>query len=349
MGVDSGGGIGPDGGSRDMAIDSGGIGPDGGGRDTAIDGRPPVPASLVWRPVPGITPDSNLARVIWGSGRGDIYIGTDDSWIIHGAPGGTWTRRQLNKQMDTITALWGSGANDVYAATENAGLFRSAGDDTWNPVLLPATATATSPPIIRALWGTSPADVYAVGDGIFHLVNGAWTTAVGGTASYDAVWASGPSDVWVAENCRKLWRWQGGDSWRFESTTVVGIEAELWGSGPNDVYVASAPYNLSQGPASLLHSTGDGKWATQLSMEKLRLHALWGSGPDDIYAGGTHVNDQNVSSTAALFHSTGDGLWQEVTIGVSGLALITGLWSSGPDDVYLIGSRELVLIRGTPN
>jgi len=84
-----------------------------------------------------------------------------------------------------------------------------------------------------------------------------------------------------------------------QTSSVVKNLYGIWGSGPNDIYVVGED-------GTILHSTGDGTWATQTSGVSVDLIAVWGSGSGDVYVvGGNETNpDQGV-----ILHSTGNGTW----------------------------------------
>ena len=324
--------------------------------DAALDaGRPP--GTLIWRQVGGAPPgDGFWPAAMWGGG-GELYVGWDK--IHHRSAAGTWTSGSIAKSKYVLdeVSIWGSGPHDVYAGSRGSdlgsgGLFHSTGDDQWTPVTLPA------PPVyIRAVWGLSADDVYAAGRDtpIFHLQKGVWRTE---SVTFGTVlagfWASGPTDVYaLGSNGGELWRSSGDGSWRFENPRSTHLPARIWGSGPGDVYILISPYNNTMFQPVILHSTGKGDWAPQLTLTNTdRLYDIWGSGPGDVYVTGTH--DAEKGYRPFLYHSTGDGQWTEVP--APPVNAILSIWGSGPDDVYIGAGKDLgpglyggVLYNGKPN
>jgi hypothetical protein len=105
-------------------------------------------------------------------------------------------------------------------------------------------------------------------------------------------------------------------TWRLEE----GDGSAIWGSGPNDIYIAGSL-------GTIMHSTGDGVWTSQVSDTNARLTGIWGSGPADIYI--------SVSSNVIL-HSTGNGEWEHQGTDVG--FTHNDVWGTGPDNIYaLIG------------
>jgi hypothetical protein len=128
----------------------------------------------------------------------------------------------------------------------------SAGDRNWQPVYSETTGRAW------AIWGSGPADVYAIvspiamSDPPAHLVH------------------SMPAGTWVTESLAD------------NSATLVA----LWGSGAGDVY-AGGWYATSAGRRGVLyHSSGDGRWmAVNLPGVLYNLSCIWGSSATDVYVG----------------------------------------------------------------
>ena len=126
--------------------------------------------------------DTNL-KAIWGSSRSDIWALGDDFTVLR-FDGSTWKRVFETDADKDLAAIWGSAANDLWFAgkdksdqTEDV-LFHCNGN-TWQAVPLPE-APGIKELDIKALWGSSAREVFAVGhggaiaeyrDGTWHLVN----------------------------------------------------------------------------------------------------------------------------------------------------------------------------------
>lgn len=97
---------------------------------------------------------------------------------------------------------------------------------------------------LSSVWGTGPADVYAVGyaGAVLHFDGRQWTAQDTGTpAAFLAVWGSGPKDVYAVG--RALTKNEGvvvhsdGAVWNKLPPLGKGLSA-VWGTGPDDVLVA---------------------------------------------------------------------------------------------------------------
>jgi len=177
-------------------------------------------------------------------------------WKIFQGQDGAWTRA-------TIRAIWGSAASDVWMSADNSTevpwqrgmlLHRTPGDagkpGVWTPV------DSQSAHVLESIWGSSAADVWAVGaiGTIRHYVTGAVRWAVTpspSTADLHAVWGSGPNDVWAVGDAGTILHWNG-TAWSMRTAAFpLGPKPNLngvWGSGPNDVWIV--------GDGITLHFTG---------------------------------------------------------------------------------------------
>lgn len=169
---------------------------------------------------------------------------------------------------------------------------------------------------ISGLWGTDPADLWAVGSfaqggGILGLVlhstgDGTWTRQSfepeKGTlylGSLTAVWSSSKSDVYAAAghnivgSSSGIFRCSGrGTAWRQETdkTSAPNIYG-LWGSGPTDVWAVGYVKEGSNYNGIVLRSRGDGRWAPDPDLPAaklvgLPLYGVWGSRFGDVYVVG---------------------------------------------------------------
>jgi hypothetical protein len=147
---------------------------------------------------------------------------------------------------------------------------------------------------LSSVWGSSPADVYAVGASgvILHRsATGTWMHEPSHTAlPLRAVTGTGPADVYVGGPGFILHRKNDGE-WRAEPC-LLDVRG-LWASGPGDVYAVGVSLDPTEIP--ILHSTGNGRWSAvaipsacddDCSHPYFPLNTIAGSSPRDIYAAG---------------------------------------------------------------
>ncbi len=163
-----------------------------------------------------------------------------------------------------------------------------------------------------------------------------WTVQTSGTTAtgqYNAVWGSGPNDVYVVGNSGTapptdsvLLRSNGsGSVWSPQAlpTGSGNVLYGIWGSSSSDVYAVGALGSAGV----ILHSTGSGTWTIQTVGTVPSLQGVWGSGPTDVYV---------VGQNNTILHSAGDGQWTSLTTTVSAGGYYA-IWGSGPNDIYLAG------------
>jgi hypothetical protein len=88
---------------------------------------------------------------------------------------------------------------------------------------------------LLGIWGTSPTDVWAVGDAILHWDGRAWGYVTRARAPLRAVWGSGADDVWAGGWNGTLLHWDGVTWTSRPSLSANSIQA-LWGSDRDHVW-----------------------------------------------------------------------------------------------------------------
>jgi hypothetical protein len=170
-------------------------------------------------------------------------------------------------------------------------------------------------------------------------------TPVSSRFALTAVWGATANDVWAVGSGGTIIHWDG-TAWVGTPTGVKNTFHGVWGSGSSDVWAISAS-NV------ILHSEGfaDGKatWtpapsATEEDWEATPLFAIWGTGPADLRVGGRNYN---------LYEPNGDfgpgNQFTKMTLedgsiawtGEKGTATVQGIWSSSPDDVWIVGDNSM--------
>ena len=162
---------------------------------------------------------------------------------------------------------------------------------------------------LTAVWGTSAADVWAVGAAgtIIHHDGNAWApTPSGSLQTFYAVWGSGPRDVWVVSTGNLVLH---GSGFRDGATTWENVP-------PVTHSTVSNPQPLGMGVA---------------------LHAVWGTSVNDVRIGGTattisldtpgflYTGSSNHAAKSRL--SDGGVLWRMLP---ARSKTIRSIWGSAP-------------------
>jgi hypothetical protein len=139
---------------------------------------------------------------LWAPGPDEVWVLGGDN-LVHRLVAGAWST--LNPlagdgTMPRLRAISGTSSNDVWILRGTNNLLHWDGSG-WvsRDVLLYFGGGVNA---VAAIWAAAPNDVWAVGDGISHFLNGAWVappqfpssvTGIGGP--YLAVSGTGPNDV----------------------------------------------------------------------------------------------------------------------------------------------------------
>jgi hypothetical protein len=200
---------------------------------------------------------------------------------------------------------------------------------------------------LLAVWGSGPADVWAVGyegtlysgasdqvgyggaqhtGAIVHWDGISWSSVPGGTPySLDDVWGSGPGDVWAVGNNGTLLHWDSSAWSPRASGTTYPLEA-VWGTDTNNVWAVGDGGTILRWNGSV--------WSAAASGTTDTLNGVWGSSPTDVWAVG-HPGLQ-VSPTGGGTFVHWDGTrWTPVSSSVS--MPLYGVWGSGPNDIWAVG------------
>lgn len=229
---------------------------------------------------------------------------------------------------------------------------------------------------LRAVWGSGPSDIYAVGDAytITHFDGSEWQVIASGLPAgerwldYHAVWGFSPSDVFVAGDGGAIMHFDG-QAWRSHSgawmqeASPPAIHA-LWGES------RSALYAVGEG-GTILRFDG-ARWTAAQSNTEESLNTIWGLSSSEIFVGGTGGTilrlqgsswepmftdtEQEISalwsaSSDALFAAARDGSvlrylgtqWR--TIAQANGAL-DAIWGRSATDVFFAGGAGLLHYDG---
>ncbi|MBN1770375.1 MAG: hypothetical protein JXB32_03870, partial [Deltaproteobacteria bacterium] len=194
-----------------------------------------------------------------------------------------------------------------------------------------------------SVWGSGPADTYAVaGSTIFHYDGSAWTHVIRSTQMSDAagVWAAGPHDAFVVGTRRSGTAYVGsaihntGSGWVSMALPTTHYLTHVWGSAPDDVFAVGQGGLIVRYDGNLA-----GTWSEMTSGAILYLYAVWGVSASDVIA---------VGQSGTILHYDGNaaGTWTEMTAPSSvSSAPLRAVWGSASDDVFAVGPYGGVILH----
>lgn len=213
------------------------------------------------------------------------------------------------------------------------------------------------------VWGTGPSDVFAVtgygdedGPTVMHYDGQGWTEQFRPAEGYDleAVWASGPGDVYVAGNnfgsvngsyigYAPIFHYDGStwtEAARFlpEPFADRAIFYGLWGASATDIFAVGG-HELEKGYRSLIAHYDGQEWTTMTSPEaEARLFDVWGTSGSDVFAVGVK---SYFNPVGVVLHYDGTAWSKVLELPVGTQAL--GVWGSSPTDVFVVGPKSSVM------
>ncbi len=207
-----------------------------------------VPVRQIW----GTSP----AEVLLATHRFDLPVGDDlvtGNLLRRGAPDAGMTEWSPVPGTENVLAVWGTSFDDVWitadGSADNAGwkvamsYHGKAGTDgqlEWTNV------DSRSRAALRALWGSSANDIWAVGDvGVIRHVTDTtkseWTIIDSPTREdLHGLWGSAADDVWAVGAAGTILHYDGND-WRAVAAAFPSADKPdlrgVWGSARDDVWI----------------------------------------------------------------------------------------------------------------
>jgi hypothetical protein len=234
----------------------------------------------------------------------------------------------------SLTGVWGSSSKDIFAV---GGALTTFLEETATPEHVVYHFDGAQWTVMKAdanemlldVWGSGPADVFAVGGlgTILHYDGKAWSPMPSGVADVlHAVWGSGPTDVFAVGDSSTILHYDGS-GW---SKLALGGGPEdgfayftdVWGTGPDDVYGLADH-------GRIFHYDGAAWTWVELGDDE-SLESLHGSGPDDIFA---------VGADNRIFHYDGSS-WSPVRAAgeppIGAPPTLRAVWTT-PTEVFFAG------------
>jgi hypothetical protein len=158
--------------------------------------------------------------------------------------------------------------------------------------------------------------------------SGGWAAVAGGPAAPASfgvvdVWAFAPDDVWFVDGSTSVWHYDGA-SFEMRATPATAGLTCVYGLATNDVYMCAGGQILRWDGADF--TTIDVVAATGVD----GLIGIWAESPTELWA----ISD----GTALAAHLVGQ-TWETSNTGAT---FASSIWGSGPDDVYVLGTFDLM-------
>ena len=282
-----------------------------------------------------------ILRAVWGMGT-DLFIVVQDEidWeisILHDDGVQYVTTPVTTTSAVQAKAMWGSAANDVFVVGAYVdinthallgGLVLHFDGAAWSES---AEVRNLSTAPLKALWGSSGSDVYAVGDAgtILHFDGATWSAVAHGLGSTNLTGISGSAanDVYAVGESGTIWRFDGS-AW---SVVTHGLDAldlsAVWVSETGRVHAA--------GFGTAYHFDGSA-WSSSTLPSMMTVNAIWGRSDTEIWA----VTDSHVLLNNG-FH------WSLMSAPAS--MVFMSVWGLQNGHVYVVGSNDSLMLHYRSN
>jgi hypothetical protein len=181
-------------------------------------------------------------RTIWASSEeaadATVFIAADLSGLYRGTFGGSFS----NVSTSGVLAVWGTSAGDLWLGGNDSRIWRAsqASPGTWTLV----HDGGSGAPDVRVIWGTSPSDIFAVGEAglILHYDGATWSLMdTPTTSNLLDIWGTAPDNVFAVGREGALLHYNGVEWRRMTSGTsenllVLGATAahDIFAVGTNN-------------------------------------------------------------------------------------------------------------------
>jgi hypothetical protein len=226
--------------------------------------------------------------------------------------------------------VWGCSPNAVFALGE-ASLFFYNGSS-WTVLPDPPSGS-------RAIWGTSPENLFVITEGgvwpslyadIYHYDGRAWEVVVERPVPFPRlrdIWGSSDHDVFAVGDGGTILHYDGS-AWS-PMTSGTGSDLRcLWGTSSTDVYAAGAK-------GTVLHYDGS-TWRSISTAPSWEFSSIWASSSSDVYCvvmGDLHDGESSVLHyDGSSWTTVMNGLWYP----------LWSVWGSSSRDVFVVGDRGAI-------
>jgi hypothetical protein len=177
-------------------------------------------------------------RVVTGASTTEAWIG-GTAGLLQRYNGRTWRPHEVQGD---VLALCAPAIGCAFVALGSETDPTSGSVARWDGERLRAAELEGAP--VRRLWGSSPDDVWGVGNAgtIAQWDGRVWAHhRLGIKTDLRGVWGSAPDDVWVVGDAGKLLHWDGS-IWADRSLTEGVDLAAVWGLDRERIWVATRAY-----------------------------------------------------------------------------------------------------------
>jgi hypothetical protein len=270
-------------------------------------------------------PDMDL-KAIWGIDENNIWAAGEG---ILKYDGNDWNPVTIPSTAGRLWSIYGFSADDIWAGGEITGGILHYNGQTWEQMQTPNPWPRTDYDQFTVLdiWGTSPNDVWAVGefDKIMHWNGASWTAFELEdyyTISFFAIWGSSHDNVWMLGDESTLLHWNGS-VWSEApyNITTSWIAGDIMGTSANNIWMASE---------KKIYNWNGNSWTPSLEGDGV-FYALWCTSATDVWTFICSNND------LPIYHWTGTQ-WEEEDFNPTDPKCINDMFGFAEDNIWAVGN-----------
>ena len=234
---------------------------------------------------------------MWGSSASNVFlVGAvlDDGCLKDGVSifhydGSGWSSQWLAGGSVGPLSVWGRSADEIYivGTKNNRPLVLSRNGTAWTEMSVLPGADGEGV-WLRAIWGSSNSNLYAVGGSppngsrgiILHFDGTGWSrVTIPETAGIADIWGNAADNIWAVGDAGRILHYDGSN-WNQVDSPVTQRLTAVWGSSSTDVFAVG-----SRG--TILHYDG-ATWSQVQSGTTEDLFDIWGGSSTSVFAVGAH-------------------------------------------------------------
>ncbi|MEI6125556.1 MAG: thrombospondin type 3 repeat-containing protein [Pseudomonadota bacterium] len=187
---------------------------------------------------------------------------------------------------------------------------------------------------LRAVWGNSASDVFAVGDyrTILHYTGTTWTKMPPPpvNATIYGVWGASGSNIFAVADNGNIFHYDGS-AWSSMTSPFSTRLRDVWGTSATDVFA------VGEG-GMILHFDGF-TWSTMSSPTTLTLQGVWGSSSTNVYAVGGPSGSGSGNGIILKYNGTA---WN-ISLNALSVIRLHDAWGSSDNNIFAVGESGSIL------
>lgn len=305
---------------------------------------------------------------VWGSSPSDVFVsgsrldnGTTKGIILH-YDGSNWDI-MTDQLTGSVSSIWGSSPSDVYAVSNEyiatseqffpnyASIIYHYDGQSWNEMMRSEINDEIRGDTLRDIWGTSPNDIYAVGERlyseetetrdvvttvIYHYDGDSWTSTTSVTGRLYGVWGSSPSDIYAVmgmQGRENIFLYYDGNNWNTIRHDFGNYILGVHGTSSSDIFMV--------GRGGLIVHYDESEWNQMSGFGTTinYINSIWGASSTDVYAVGGRWDYPEQKYYSMMLHYDGSS-WSNVESKTD--RYIYDIWGASSTDIFYVGRGGII-------